>query len=457
MTSIGLCLLLVLSSIGVAHASPVNSDKDQTKEKTRQSSDKEKRPADAPVRDSLTTEVWKEPTPPLDLHWHFLALPEYIVELAFAPVSVLVTTVERYRLDLRVYDLLRNDAGTVVVGPKLKISGADGLGIGVGLSLNRLYGRDFYVKFAALYRLNGDTELAVQYQRNVPWLEGRSLEFGIDYEANANLPFFGIGEDSSSEKQVLREEFIDTHLTLDRSGKGILALSGSTQIGFRRSKLGVGSDVSALGVGEDPANPLLPPPGFGSTTNLPYLRFIVRVDSRDSSGRPSKGWLSQLEASFAKDFGSAKLSSMSTQLAVSRFIPVLPDRRVLRLRGGLSMSRPISQGDSIPLHELVTLGRRNFLRGYSTARFRDRWGWWAGAEYRFPIWEYLNTGVALSPTLFVDVGGVSSTSLTLFDSAPNYSYGIGLRGAEDTKRLLNIEFALSPEGSRFALTLGKDF
>ncbi|MBL4634248.1 MAG: hypothetical protein JKY56_10260, partial [Kofleriaceae bacterium] len=164
--------------------------------------------------EKLTTEVWVAQSPPLDLHWHVLALPEYAVEMFFAPLGLFITIVERYRVDRRVYSLLRNDAGTVVVGPKFKISGSDGIGIGAGLSLNRIFEKNFYVKMSGLYRLNGDYELGVKYQRNIPWLEGRSLEFRMDYESNANLPYYGIGEDSTSDKQVLQEDFFDSYLSL---------------------------------------------------------------------------------------------------------------------------------------------------------------------------------------------------------------------------------------------------
>src|SRR5262245_57125138 len=35
----------------------------------------------------LSTPIWREPSPPLDLAWHLLALPEYVVDLAFSPLG----------------------------------------------------------------------------------------------------------------------------------------------------------------------------------------------------------------------------------------------------------------------------------------------------------------------------------------------------------------------------------
>tara|TARA_R110002096_G_scaffold171490_8_gene344649 strand:- start:55180 stop:56559 length:1380 start_codon:yes stop_codon:yes gene_type:complete len=459
MIRVALCTALVAlsSSAFAAPSAPADVPETATPKETQPGRETDRAKPEGEAEEELTTKTWTRPAPRLDLHWHLLSLPEYAVDLAFTPVAVLVRTVERYRLDLRLYDALRNDSGTIVVGPKFKISGGDGVGLGAGLSLNRLFQRDFYVDFGGLYRLNGDRELSAQYQRNVPWLEGRSLEFRLDYEVDKNIPYFGIGDDSIDERQVLREDFLDTYLSLDRSGRGILALIGDTKIGFRRSTLSAGTDASRSGVGEDPDVPLAPPPGFDETTNLLYLRMVVGVDTRDSNGRPSTGWLSKFEGSLVQGLNGANLSALSGRLTVSRFIPILPDRRVLVLHAGLGASLPIYSGDEVPLHELVTLGRRSYLRGYARTRFRDRFGWWAGAEYRFPMWEYLDTGIALSPTVFVDVGGVSSTTATFIDAPVRYSYGVGLRGARDTTRMLSLHFAMSPEGSQFDLVLGQDF
>ena len=54
--------------------------------------------------------------------------PEYLVELAVSPLALIVSAIENRRLDLRMYELLRNDAGTIVLTPQLKIAVGDGFG-----------------------------------------------------------------------------------------------------------------------------------------------------------------------------------------------------------------------------------------------------------------------------------------------------------------------------------------
>ena len=79
-----------------------------------------------PDDDDLTSAQWRKPRPPLDLHWHLLALPEYVVQLAFTPVAMLVTAVERYRLDKRLIDLFIITEN-IKLTPDVKLAGGEGV------------------------------------------------------------------------------------------------------------------------------------------------------------------------------------------------------------------------------------------------------------------------------------------------------------------------------------------
>ena len=74
---------------------------DQSPEATVQSA----QPNPAAV-DGLVDETWEEPRVPIDPVWNVLLLPERLIETMFFPVAGLVSTVETYRLDERVVDLL---------------------------------------------------------------------------------------------------------------------------------------------------------------------------------------------------------------------------------------------------------------------------------------------------------------------------------------------------------------
>jgi len=402
----------------------------------------------------VTTEQWREPDVPLDLHWHLLALPEYAVELAFSPIGLLVETVERYRLDLRIYDLLRNDAGTIVLIPNLKLAFGDGLGFGGKLSFKELFGGERRLNLEGTYRLNADYDLGAFYKHVIAAAEGRELVVGATWEVDRNMPYFGIGNDSQAEKHVLRADTLDAALSMDLTARGVADLIGLVEFGFRYEKLATGDDPAHPGVG-GPDSMVAEPVGFGQTVGYPRFRALIQYDTRDNLGRPSRGVVTTFEGVYTQDVSGADLSGMTLSASVEGFIPLLPYRRVLRVALGIGAAIPGRPGDEIPLHSLITLGRKYYLRGYSRGRFRDELGWWGSLEYRFPIFEYTTTGIALTPALFVDVGRVGSNVEQLFETPIRYSGGIGLRAAHDLLHVFTLQVGASPEGFELDFSLGK--
>ncbi len=403
----------------------------------------------------VTTATWKEPDPPLDLHWHALALPEYAVELLFSPIGVLVANIERYRLDRRIHDLLRNDAGTIVFTPKLKVAVGDGFGFGGTLAFKQLFGGEEKLKLGALGRVDGDYEAGVRYTHSLASADGRGVDVRIETELDQNLPYYGVGNDSDDVKHVLQEDALDAVVGFDIIGSGVLFLSGEVKFGLRRARLSNGTDATAPGVADMDSTVALPPE-FGETILFPWLSSALRFDRRDNIGRPTRGYVAQLQAKVTQDVSSKDLSAMSAELEFEGYIPLLPDRRVLLLGFGLAGSIRGRADHSVPTHELVTLGRRNHLRGYSRARFRDELGWWTTAEYRWPIWEYLDHGIAMSPMIFFDAGRVSPDMEGLFEGAVHYAGGVGIRGAHDHFELLRFHVAMSPEGPQLDFSIGAD-
>lgn len=403
----------------------------------------------------VTTATWKEPDPPLDLHWHVLALPEYAVELLFSPIGVVVATVERYRLDRRFYDLLRNDAGTVVLTPKLKVGVGDGVGIGGNLSFEQLFGGEEKLELGALWRMNGDYEAGVRYTQSLAAADGRGMDLRVEYEVDQNLPYYGIGNDTDDAKHVLQDSALDASVGFDIVGSGVLSLSGDVRVGLRYAELTNGTDATAPGVG-DLESTVEPPRELDETIAFPWFAVALRFDRRDNFGRPTRGYIARLQVSYTQDVSSQDLSAMSAELDFQGFVPLLPDRRVLLLGFGLAGSMRGRGDDEVPTHQLVTLGRKNHLRGYSRARFRDELGWWTTAEYRWPIWEYLDHGIALSPMIFFDAGRVSPDLDGLFERPIHYAGGVGVRGATDHFELLRLQLGMSPEGPQLDFSIGGD-
>lgn len=425
-----LAALLALRSLTPAHAEP------------------SARAADAP----LTTEVFRPRKAPLEPAWMLLSLPEQAVRTLFVPVALAVTLVERYRLDRRVYDLLRNDAGTVVVTPDLKLS-AGGFGAGATVSLKRLY--DGELDLGALARVNGDWELGADYERDLVFAEGRTLTLVALAELDQNLRYYGIGSQTEdADKRVLRSEVVEASASVDLTGRGELDVTGLAELTFRHERLAAGSDPSIPVIGM-PGDMVAPPPDFGRSLDYARFRAGLRYDTLDTEGRPSRGMSLDVAGSFVQELSGAPFSAFGGSAAVSWYLPVLPDHRVFIVRAGASLTAPYVAGHDIPLHALTVLGRTDHLRGYGSDRFHDRHGWWASAAYRFPIYEYINTGVALDAELFAEAGHVSSSLEDLFEGPIAYDGGVALRAGYDSANFFQLELGVSPEGPVLGFSLGK--
>lgn len=400
------------------------------------------------------TDEWREPDVPLELHWHILALPERAVELAFTPLAIVVRNFERYRLDRRLRDLLRNDAGTIVLDPKVKLSFGDGLGVGGTLKFRNLTATEDKLNFSALTRINGDYELGMRRSQEYASLEGRELDLRLEYEVDRNLRWYAIGNDSSeADERVVRTNTITALMSLDLTALGHLDVRGLATLGYRHQTMLPGEDPTIPSVGEM-GDTVEAPADFDKTVDLPELTVSLIYDSRDTEGRPRTGWLADARASAVTDVNSEELNAMTAGVEVFKFVPLLPRHRTLVLNAGMAFSAPLTTNGRVPLHALTTLGRETHLRGYGKSRFRDRYGWWASAEYQYPIYEFQETGITLSTTLFTDLGRVSGTFGDSFSGPVHYSYGVGLRGAHDSRRILAVSLGFSPEGVQASFSVG---
>lgn len=215
-------------------------------------------------------------------------------------------------------------------------------------------------------------------------------------------------------------------------------------LGFRRARLDSGSGDAPPVVAS--GDRVAPPPAFGRRLGYPELGWNLRHDRRDSLGRTFHGTLVELELYATRDVDDATTSAARASLSTALFVPLAPRHRVLVLAAGAAAATPWTESDEVPLHALVSLGRNTYLRGYSKRRFRDVAGWWGSVEYRYPIFDFKDSGAGLSSTLFFDVGRVGDGADELTRAPIRYSYGFGARGVTEDGFVLRAQVGLSPEG-----------
>ncbi|MFT7626299.1 MAG: outer membrane protein assembly factor BamA, partial [Myxococcota bacterium] len=402
--------------------------------------------------EALVTGVFCQPDAPYELHYALLSLPEQAVELAFAPLAAVVMVWERYRVVSRISDLLQNDAGTVVFTPGIDVFSSDGFSGGGSLSLISLAGQEERFDLGVVARLNGEVEADFHYEQPLAAVDGRRIQVDLEYLLDLNAPWYGYGQSIASDERALRYRSLVGEVSFDLGRRGVLDLSGMIKASFRRETISGGSDPSIPAAGSDTDVRL--PPGFGRTTHFPGVALSFQYDSRDSAGNPTRGIVARIEADVTHDVDGAQLSGLGLGGSFTGFIPVLADKRSLQLTVGGRGTTALNGGHEVPFHQLTVLGRKNHLRGFSRSRFRERHGWWATMEYRYPIYEYLDTGIGGTIGVFVDIGRVGAQLDDLFEHGPRISGGVVLRAAHDTERVFDLGLGFSREGPEIILTVG---
>jgi hypothetical protein len=162
-------------------------------------------------------------------------------------------------------------------------------------------------------------------------------------------------------------------------------------------------------------------PGFNEGTQ--FLRGAVglRVDTRDSGYRPSTGAAASLDVAYAKGLGEDHSSYFVIHGVLEGVLDLWRRSHVLVLRGYSAMLFPAGS-ELVPFSEFPVLATPDLFRGARWGRYRDYSTLLFTAEYRWPVWMWLDAAV------FVDYGGAFGKGYGGFDlSAMVPAVGASLR------------------------------
>jgi outer membrane protein assembly factor BamA len=390
-----------------------------------------------------------------ELHWQLLQLPERVVELATAPLLPAFVHAERHRVPQRLIDLLSNDDKTAFLFPYITVGGSDGVTGGVMLMHNDLLGDNERFRISAAVAHNLDFKVKTAYRQDVAWLNGRELGARVSYEEDRDVRYFPVGGASrEQDERAIRSDELLVSLHGELLPRSLLYGSALLTLTYRREKLGAGERPGGPSLERgDPEVP--PPPGFDRTIDLPEAQLLLAFDTRDSLGRTRSGFLSRMTLTAMHDFNDAGLSAFRGELSLSAFLELLPRARVLVLHLGGGLARPLDDDHQLPWRGHVSLGRETHLRGYKRDRFLDRYAWWAGLEYHYPIYEHELDEIGVASVLFGDLGRAGAGADGLFGEAPRWSVGFGFK--LDTARfsVFQLLIGFSPEGVEFTVSAGE--
>ena len=278
-----------------------------------------------------------------------------------------------------------------------------------------------------------------------PELAGDKLEIEtqVSWDDATQVPFYGVGNDSSKEARV---------------NYGLESLEAGALVAFEPVswfRIGAGYSLRDIedraGVGRRPSIETFPAPPalLFQKTRFAQTQAFTAIDWRESSGYTRRGGLYSVTWSDYKD-ADDHFNFQRIDAEIQQSIPILKEHWVFAFRG-LLRTTEVKGGQDIPYYMLPTLGGARLHRGYSDFRFQDRHVMLLSAEYRWIPSRVVDMA------FFVDSGKLAAERRDLDLENLKTAYGIGFRIHGPTFTPFRLDVARGDEGIRVHLTGGIAF
>ena len=274
----------------------------------------------------------------------------------------------------------------------------------------------------------------------------QSVNFEGQFVRRKDLPFYGIGPESSSSPR-LRFQAMTSQFSLGYRNNFWRTSAFSTQIGMRTLSFGTGTCCGEQSINDAVESGSIPaPPGLGDGYIAEFQGLSLAFDSRRPL--PENGTGVRLEGHAEAVFAPARASHEARAwLAYGGSAGGALDVGGGRVFGlGINAELTGSLRGTVPFTDEATLGGNKPMRGYLRGRLVDRSSLVARAQYTWPVWFYLN-GVVQA-----DVGNVFGPQLAGFEpDLLRLSTAIGIRsnGSPDSGLEILVAGATDPFNSGF--------
>jgi hypothetical protein len=190
-------------------------------------------------------------------------------------------------------------------------------------------------------------------------------------------------------------------------------------------------------------------PGLFSNPQFIHSEATAAIDWRPGAGYARKGgYYGATLVDYADRDKTYSFRRMDAELI--QHLPILRENWVLSFRG--RMQSVLDDDDVVPYFLMPYLGSGSTLRGYPTARFRDRHSLLTSAEFRWIV-----NRLAMDMAIFYDAGKVASRRADLDFDGLKTDWGIGARFHGPTTTPLRIEVAKGVEGWRLVFSSNAAF
>jgi hypothetical protein len=192
-------------------------------------------------------------------------------------------------------------------------------------------------------------------------------------------------------------------------------------------------------------------PGLDEQPQFMRYEGALDVNFREPRGNPRAGGRYLFSYQRFDDLADNTYSFHRAEVDLQQYVSLLRNRRVLALRGLVSVSEE-DDGARIPFFFQRSLGGPDDLRGFHRLRFRDKHALLLQAEYRWEIFT------AVDGALFYDAGKVASRmeDLNLRDLESDYGFGFRFGSANGVFLRIDTAFG-SREGMHFIFRFNNVF
>lgn len=380
----------------------------------------------------------------------FFFIPRWTVWTVAQPVRYGAYASERYNIPNRVRRWLFTEDETFGIYPVSTYESGFGIDAGVRVVHENLFGARERMKLRANWGGRFRQAYGINLRSGERFGRRVALELDVGYARRPVERFYGIGNadlgdasmallDPAGDVAVstrFRESLVRAKATVDTHLVGSLALRASGAL-MMRELSGTEKDDSLDRVFD--------------TTQLPGWRegvdnVYVEAELVYDSGRPASpfqtraidgtGWLAS--AYVGRTFGVGGDPSAFTRYGgeLQRFIDLYDGSRILALRGLVE-----AVAGNVTFIDLPRLGGTDYLRGYPSARFRDRAVTLATVEYTWDLGNFM------AAYMFVDAGRAwPSLADVRIDDSLRVGFGGGIQLHSFESFLMRLQIAASKDG-----------
>jgi outer membrane protein assembly factor BamA len=375
-----------------------------------------------------------------------LAPPRLLLKAIAFPAEAMANGGEKHHFSQRLYLIFTSWDGAIGVRPELAYQLSFEPFFGLTFFDNRLFGRSTSFDITYMMGAGSDLYYARVRMRPLAFRHATQLYLLTQFTNRNDQLYAGIGEAHrlGASRYEINAYDLDAHVrSLARPEVHLFA---GAAYGLRKFSDG------ALGLSDPPISQVyclrttnglcstridqVLVPGFADGTQ--FLRFDAGffVDTRDSSFRPSSGAVAEATVDYSVGLSDPS-SYFRLRGSVMGVIDLWKRSHVLVLRAW-GMGVFPTNNVPVPFTELVVLGGPDDLRGVRSGFYRDYAGLLFTAEYRWPLWMWMDA------TLFTDAGGVFGRGWSLFRvNQLKPDVGIGVRLHTRDSFLMRLQVAWS--------------